>query len=914
MRTLRLLLAILVVAAALGAFTATVPAPLGVPLEKVAYFHNATQDLGAGPVRIMDTVQGTSADQAEDVFTDPSRALSWFLAPRLAGPMDVGGDVSLRVWVLLNSGGGEGTTFIDLTLNVYRIDSTGARAGGALATGSVNVQITTHYSEYFVSGTLAAQTLPAGDSLEAELSVGSSNSATKQVAWGSDRFPSRLSFTTTTYLNIEDAGAENAAGARPASFTVDEDIHLVANVSDRFGGYDVHWVNLTVVAPDGTYVYLRAPMALVAGGPTSLFKGFELVYTGPGKLRGTYTATVEAVDNTGYYYRFPDRPGDLTFGGHRESWTFTFVIGQPVWAYFQVFDDLNLTVPGATVEVWEGLFRRAVNVTDASGLANLTDVPGTGVYSVRVEWAGVQVYSAPANIPGNVTAASAIPLRAAIYHLAVEVVDVAFAPIGGAAVFLTYPNGTNTLLPFITDPVGRATVGRVPVGPHQFRVVWLGAEVHRSSTVVSASGTIRLGAAVFYVDFTAVDSASLPVENVAVLVTDTVRDLVVESVSTNAAGAATARLPAGAYTWEAWWSGASVAGPTALDLTGNRTGAAGIPMRLDIFYVDVQVLDAENRTVLAAFVALTSASYSISGITDAQGFVRDLRVPAGPFTLIASWDGVEVYRAPVAVIGNDTFTAVASIYDLTIVTKDSGLAALPGVFVTVRRGDTTVASAVTNASGEAVFRLPAAEYTVTARLVTTYLLTPVDQSTNITVDLDAAKVEIVVFNTFPIALYTTALFALINVVLILLLILFFLYRRRKKRLAENFDDRVDELDASEEGRKASSEPPPASPGPEGAPGVPPWGAAPASGTSPEDMIEGEAPPRPETAAPPGMPPAPLLTGISNGAPRCGVCHGRIKEGMSLLRCSHCGAEYHEPCSSRLNECATCGLGIVPAAE
>jgi len=908
MKALRVLIALTLLAAAFAVLPDPAQAPVGTTKTKVFYLHNATQDLGAGLVTIANTTLGTAAGEGVDLGSSPGRDLSWFLYPRMAGNLTIdSGDVSVHIWFLLVNAGGSGTTSVNLHFNLYEVDAAGARIGGAFLNGALVAQITTHYSEYGMTAALAApRMIPAGNTLEVEVGYSGAGSPDKQVAWGSERYNSRLDLPLQTYMNIDSYGAETSAGTVPAFFNENEDIHLVANLSDPLSGYDVRWVNVSVVAPDGSLVYDRIDMVRTAGGSTTLFTAWERVYSGIGKLRGVYQVTVEAADNTGYFYRFPDRPGDETFGDHREIVLFTFVIGEQVFANFRVLDDLNQTVPGATVELWEGAFLRASATTNTStGVANLTGVPGTGAYVARVVWAGVQVYNAPTNITGNITASAPIDLIVQIYTVGVEVVDVGNAGLGGSAVFVTYPNGTSTLMPFITDPAGRAMLGRVPVGTHNFRVVWLGADVHLSSVAVTASGTLRLRATVFYVTFDARDSAFLPVENVQILVTDTLRDLAVDAVTTDASGTAQARLAVGAYQWEAWWSGARVADLTVLGinaLDGNET----VPVPLAIFYVDVQVFDAANRTVLGAFVTLESPEYTASGITDDRGVVENLRVPATDFALRVSWDGVEVHSSIVNVTGNRTFVIPSRIFDLTVRARDSGLETLSGVFVTVRRDNVTVAAAVTNSRGEATFRLPAANYTVSARLVTTYLLTGIDESETVLVTLDETKTTLVTFTGFPIPFYATVLFALTNLILLILIVFFLLYRRRRKaREAASAEDQVRSTTESVEPATDAKPSEPLSPGLAAE-------TAASGPASPENVpTTSEAPPGSQnTVEVPMEPPTPLAPGTSDGSLRCGVCHGRIKEGMVLLRCVHCFAAYHERCGAGLERCATCGRPVL----
>jgi len=43
--------------------------------------------------------------------------------------------------------------------------------------------------------------------------------------------------------------------------------------------------------------------------------------------------------------------------------------------------------------------------------------------------------------------------------------------------------------------------------------------------------------------------------------------------------------------------------------------------------------------------------------------------------------------------------------------------------------------------------------------------------------------------------------------------------------------------------------------------------------------------------------------------RCGICHGKIKEGMEIIKCQ-CGATYHRPCAERNKECSECHTSFV----
>jgi len=920
-------------------------APPSVPKTKVFYLHTATQDLGAGAVPILNTTIGTPSQEGEDLWVAASHAVSWSLYPRLVGPVTLRGDVTLRFWMSQSNTSGPGTTDNTLTMTLVEIGPGGAPVGATIATGTVTEQVTTHYSEYFVTGNVAGtRTIPTGNSLQVTIDSASSNSVTKQLAWGSPRFRSRLELTLDNYLNIDAAFATDSGGMTPPYFDENQDIHIVATLNDPIGTYDVRWVNVTIVAPDGSVARDRVPMTLTLSGPATPLSTWEYVFSGASKPRGTYTATVEAVDNTGYYYRFPDRPGDLTFGGHLETVTFTFLIGQPVWVNVLVVDDANASLPGATVEFLDLGVLQATAQTGANGTANVT-LPGTGAYTARVWWQGILVYDAPQSVAGNVSGATPLVFSVAVYRTTLEVVDVAFDGIAGAAVFVGHPNGTSTLVPYNTDSSGRVVIARTPGGRYELRVVWRGIEVFSGGIDVASSAVWRLDASVYYFSVQARDTRGLAVENVQALFTDPGRGLVVESIATGLDGDAVARLPAGTYDLDAFWSGRRVANLTGLVLATNRTE----PIPLSVYYVTVRVVDSQDKTVLGAFVALESPGYTASGITDASGRVVDLRVPAGDFLLNVTWQGVVVHSATVTATPEGTINASVRIYYLTVRTEDASGNDLPEVFLSLSRGNEVVAAATTNAQGEAVFRLPFGDYGIDGRLVTTYGLSGVDQSEQTNKTLGTDDTATLRFAAFPIPIYTTILFWLVILALLLVLLILWLYLKQRKRQREaereHGDDTAHKAPAGSVPAKGEETPviesaPPAvemtatpevlpssetsegEPDPAGTPdtiealaveaetpGSPPTAeSAPETPVSPELVPEPAVPAVPETAAtlPASGTMAVLLSYKATSGTLCVECKGGIAEGEDVVQCSNCDATLDIVCGGEVSTCPRCG--------
>jgi hypothetical protein len=492
-------------------------------------------------------------------------------------------------------------------------------------------------------------------------------------------------------------------------------------------------------------------------------------------------------------------------------------------------------------------------------------------------WGDNLVYDQVHDILGNVPATAPIELHVALFAVDVLVIDVGARALGGAAVFATFPNGTSTLLPMITDNAGMASLGPVPGGNLALRVVWQGVTVYDDIVLLNSSGTIRVDAAVYYLTVTARDTRDLPVENVQVLVTDPARELVVDAVATDATGNTFARLPAGVYNLTAWWSGTLVAEYSDINLTGNLTR----PLNLSLYYVTYQIIDADNESVLGAFVSLESATYTTSGITDDQGEVVDLRVPGGEFEFTVTWDGVVVRQETVNISGGGTEQIRVSIYTLDVLTLDGEGEGLPEVFLTVSRDGEIVAAAVTDASGRASFRLSGESYEVSGRLVTTFWLTAVDLTENGSVVLDDDGSLTLSFDLFPIPLPATVLFWVIVVAIVLIGLILYLLRRRKEARQE------------ETGEESPDEEP--SPGPTAEDsmneGDPTEEEVDATADEAEVLVNGGS--------------AQLVIGTAVGETRCAYCEGSVPEDMELRACSECGSEYHVTCAARAGTCSVC---------
>jgi len=728
---------------------------------KIFYFHNITKSIQGQAQYLMNTTLPVGESPIEVNFYDAEKSFRWFIDPPLAGDVSLNGTVTVNIWMKLISAAGEGTLDVTLRLGLYEIFENGTRIRIINEGDSANQAnlgpITSHFSEYFVKGRIqTAYKASAGSRLEVLLSIGSDNRGRKHVVWGSSDFRSRVYLPAMNHIAVDRIDAYNATGEQPSYFESNDTVTFKATILDPFGGYDIHWVNLTLEAPDGSFLFQKAAMTRTVGNDTSLVSVYELLWDTVPKMKGTYNVTVEAVDNTGYYYRFPDRPGDETFGGHLESLTVVLSVGKVIYANFRVFDSLGNPLASGVLELWDVTNLVARVSTNETGWVKVANVPGAGNYTARVWWQNVKVLDQIVEIVDVVPEDNPIILEVAVFHPTFRIVDDALVPLGDASVFLTHPNGTTWILPFNTDLQGQFGLTQTAGGIYVLRIIWSGVEVGVKSVAVSSNDVHIVKADVFYLTVETKDPNGNPVESVHVIVIDVSRALVADSKLSSSSGIVESRLPKAIYNLEATWLGASVATIEGVVLNQNST----VIMNLKIFDVQIKVVDERHQPLESTTVEVTVEGFKVVGTSDQQGHVA-FKLPGGTLNLKVWWRDTLVFSGVQTI--NETITNITvttAVHYVTVKTVDKDGSPLSGVSLTLQKNGVTVDGGITDLNGAYVFREPAGEYTVIAHLRTTYLLTDITETATKTFNLPTETVE-VRFSEFPPAFTSTTLFPVI---------------------------------------------------------------------------------------------------------------------------------------------------------
>ncbi|MEM2891815.1 MAG: hypothetical protein QXJ32_04850 [Thermoplasmata archaeon] len=567
------------------------------------------------------------------------------------------------------------------------------------------------------------------------------------VFWDSyHRFDSRLILRTQNPMTVESVSTLDSAHEPKNSF-LDEGnttMYFSAVVSDPYGGYDIRWVNLTLLAPDGTVVpgLDDAPMVRVSGTSTSPTSVYELAWDYGGMPVGVYSYEVWAVDNSGvtYYYYFDK----LTFHPYDEFMADVFAIGIIYRLDVHVNDSLGVPLVGAVVD-YEGV--RAVS--NDTGWASLS-VFGNGTLTVR--WHGVPVYSSVVNLTGD----AVLFVTCDVYYPELRVVDSHSEPLPAATVFFEFPDGE--LLPvLISDNDGSVgIIEQVPASNISLTVWWRGSLVLESEVAISGNGVVDVPCEVYYMTAVVTDDAGTPIPMSTVVWLDSETHILIDSRFTDATGKAVGRLPAGAYDVEVYWHGNEIGQSLDVVLFADMQ----VTVIGEVFSVNIIALDARGSPLPDAHIVVRTASdVIVSSLADESGTVHAI-LPAGGLHIEAYWYGALVNDTAVSLSDDTDLVLDCSVSYLDVFVKTSDGNALTGVEIVVRDSEGDVLGYGLTTNGTVSFRLPDQTVTVEGRLTCEYMMTYIALEESSTVDLVGDTEVTLVFDGYPPSAFSTVLFSL----------------------------------------------------------------------------------------------------------------------------------------------------------
>lgn len=672
--------------------------------QKTIYLHNTTGTVfSLADVLTMNTTMGESRNVT--AWENEAESFEWALNPVTAGNMSLNGNATFYIWAV-QKGGENWDEVMTFTVDLYDVDG----AGSSLINSSSSVlTVRSVFTEYSISMGVN-HTLESNHTLRVVLTITHPANREHRIGFGNRNFPSRLVIPTSDYIKPVYIGVLNHTYQETANFNssaTNKTIHFNATVTDPFGGYDIWNMQLSILDSNGTVYHGPVNMTRSDGGPTSFVSNFTYSWDYGGAPEGEYTVVFMAIDQTGFNYRYPDHPGDDTYGGHIESVQKIFWIGEERFqVHFKAVDSIGAVMANATVEVRKMGVYVTHNLTDADGIANISLKAGS--YNITVYWQDIAVNTTDYDVTMNVPALSAINLNCSVYYPIYRVVDVAYENVDSANLYIGHPNGSLAIL--ITGTDGTVDLPQMAVGKYIIRTEWLGKEVNTTEHDLVSNGEIRIDADIFYLTVTTIDSNGATVPDVLVTVEFNDTGRVADSRLTDAQGNMTSRLPGTGtgfgYDLTCNWHGVYV-GSTANELLLRNES---VNVTLDIYYIDFHTVDSMGLDLeYTRLLAFTNDTGSLANTaeTNITGDAT-MRLPGGNHTIEAYWKGVLVGTYYIVV--NDTTGPVnisCNVYHVTFNLTDGRGMALENAQLVVFRIDAgTLDSNVTNSDGEANARLP----------------------------------------------------------------------------------------------------------------------------------------------------------------------------------------------------------------
>jgi hypothetical protein len=401
---------------------------------------------------------------------------------------------------------------------------------------------------------------------------------------------------------------------------------------------------------------------------------------------------------------------------------------------------------------------------------------------VTVTWANVLVGEVADHM---VDSSHILTINCNVYYLEVQVTDSRDAPVANAQVsFLRMATGKQMDVR-TTSQAGNTTF-RLPSELYNITVVWQEQLVSPDTNYrVEHDGSLTLKCMIYYLTLKPVDSKGLPLENATIVFKQELTGNVLDTRITGDSGEVTSRLPIGRHTLIVSWKDVVVNITSAYDLGADSS----LTIACQVFYLTVKPVDASSIPLAESEVIIRptgSQDGSTTLTTNAQG-AGTFRLPAQSYDLNVAWKGVLVCtRNMYRLAGDADLSLDCRVYYLTVKVADRDGKGLEGVQLTVytvRDGIVydLAGSAATNGSCKGVFRLPVGTYKVVARLKTTYLLTPVDMTLDHPVDLQESSTLQMVFDQYPVPVYTTNLFfAILLFVILIVVAAVMIYQVHKK--------------------------------------------------------------------------------------------------------------------------------------
>lgn len=380
------------------------------------------------------------------------------------------------------------------------------------------------------------------------------------------------------------------------------------------------------------------------------------------------------------------------------------VVTQVYYQEFQVIEPSGSPIPLSSVLVQNSTtgVLLSFGITNTSGMTT-SRVP-SGTFTIEVYWQTSLIATVP-NL--RLPATNPYVITASLFSVTFEALDSRGVAVSNAVIGVTGAGGSITNI--VTNGSGGASVV-LPGGTYTFTTSWEGIVVNTTTVKVSASMSLTLDLAIYYVSFSAVDSHHLVVADAAIQWGSTAGQAN-GSATTNASGGATVRLPGATYAISASWEGVTV-NSTSLTVSSSET----ITLDLSVYYLTFLAVDAHGLPVSGVAITWASQSGNADGSvsTNLSGEAM-ARLPGTGYSVSSVWEGVLVNQTSGTLGTNTQWTLHLNVFYLSFLAVDvKGAAVGDATILLSLNGGQLSLLLLTVSNGSAVARVPVGNYSISA--------------------------------------------------------------------------------------------------------------------------------------------------------------------------------------------------------
>jgi hypothetical protein len=358
--------------------------------------------------------------------------------------------------------------------------------------------------------------------------------------------------------------------------------------------------------------------------------------------------------------------------------------------------------------------------------------------------------------------------------LAYRVLDGNNAPLAGASVLVTMPNGSSNM--FYSNSTGYVSLARAWPGAYVLNVSWGGVPVGSFRFEESASGSRNLACRVFNAKLAAKDDAGRVLKDCTLEVALPNGTLVRLS-----SPASLSRVPAGLVTVRAFYRGVEVADRLQVNVSSN----VDVSISCRVYSLSLRLLDPDGNPFKDAWImvsldgaTLVNQSYPESGVA-LDGLL------GGRCLIAASFKGFVVAQSSFDLNSSRSIVLTANVSGLVVKARDLLGLPMQGVRVDLTLPDGSSVSGFTDANGSFALRwLPAGDVSV--------VLDSGFEKRTLSLSLDKSLVE--ASQVFSLSLAT------VSVTIVVLLLVLIILPPSRRLIAKAFP-----IEVSVEGRRGVAE-------------------------------------------------------------------------------------------------------------